>query len=509
MKNSIVIFLICLSVNNLGAQTTMEAKLQTALDAIYQSHPEAVGMLVHVESPEKSISWSGAVGYSNKDTKIKLTPDQPALIASSIKTYVAAAMLRLVEEKKITIDQPIGELLSEKTKKLFSSDGYDLSAIQIQHLLSHTSGIANYANMEYIEFKDKNPNYRWTRDEQLALTIEVGNPLGKPGSVFSYTDANYLLSTEIMEQVTKVPFYQAMRELLKYQALGINHTWFPTLEDQPKATKEMAHQYWGERNWDAKKMDISWDLYGGGGIACPAKDLALFVQHYFNGKIVQDHAIKNLIFTYIPTKETAEFPYYLGLSENTYHGMKAYGHGGFWGTVMMHFPSINTSISVYILERDQRQLRKDVMEALSKVVYDAYQDRLKAFTPTQEKTDIEQIRETLTDYIEGTANGEPERLKKAFHPDFNLYTVTNADSLLIRSGEKYIANVTPGKKANRIGRIISIDHEKDAAMAKAEIVIPGWRIFTDYFLLLKYQGTWKIIQKSYTWRTYPKATPAN
>jgi hypothetical protein len=120
------------------------------------------------------------------------------------------------------------------------------------------------------------------------------------------------------------------------------------------------------------------------------------------------------------------------------------------------------------------------------------------------KSEIEQITATLMDYIEGTANGEPARLKRAFHPNFNLYTVTEADSLRIRSGEVYIAGVKEGEKANRIGRIISIDYEKDAAMAKAEIVVPNWRIFTDYFLLLKYEGSWKIVQKSYTWRAYPK-----
>ena len=119
-------------------------------------------------------------------------------------------------------------------------------------------------------------------------------------------------------------------------------------------------------------------------------------------------------------------------------------------------------------------------------------------------SDIAQITATLMDYIEGTANGEPDRLKRAFHPDFKLYTVTESDSLRIRSGEKYISDIKPGEKANRIGRIISIDYEKDAAMAKAEIAIPGWRIFTDYFLLLRYEGSWKIVQKSYTWRSYPK-----
>lgn len=120
------------------------------------------------------------------------------------------------------------------------------------------------------------------------------------------------------------------------------------------------------------------------------------------------------------------------------------------------------------------------------------------------QSDIAQITATLMDYIEGTANGEPERLRRAFHPDFNLYTVTQEDSLRIRSGEEYIQGVKEGEKSDRIGRIIAIDYENNAAMAKAEIIIPGWRIFTDYFLLLKYEGSWKIVQKSYSWREIPK-----
>lgn len=114
------------------------------------------------------------------------------------------------------------------------------------------------------------------------------------------------------------------------------------------------------------------------------------------------------------------------------------------------------------------------------------------------------ITATLMDYIDGTANGDPEQVRRAFHPDFNLYTVNDADSLWIRSGAKYIDGIKVGEKNNRKGRIISIDVEHNAAMAKAEIAIPGWRIFTDYFLLLKYEGAWKIVQKSYTWREWPK-----
>ena len=121
------------------------------------------------------------------------------------------------------------------------------------------------------------------------------------------------------------------------------------------------------------------------------------------------------------------------------------------------------------------------------------------------KSEIEQITETLMDYIDGTANGEPDKLRKAFHPDFNLYSVTEEDSLRIWEGKDYVGNTKEGQKSNRIGRIISIDFENNAAIAKAEILIPDWRVFTDYFLLLKYEGSWKIVHKSYTWRDIPKA----
>lgn len=122
----------------------------------------------------------------------------------------------------------------------------------------------------------------------------------------------------------------------------------------------------------------------------------------------------------------------------------------------------------------------------------------------EQASDFELISETLTHYIEGTANGQPERLDIAFHPDFNLYSVGTNDSLKIWKGSDYVSRIQPGRKSGRVGRIVSIDHEGNAATAKVEIVIPKRGIYTDYFLLLRYQGTWKIIHKSYTSRPFPE-----
>jgi len=369
MKKRLILFSLgLLFLTSLTYAQSIESKLQAALDSIYAINPTSVGIMAHVESSEQGISWSGAIGLSNKNAKLALEPDQPGLIASSIKTYVSATILRLVEKKKLSIHQPIKKLLSNKTRILFEQDGYDLDSITIKHLLSHTSGIANYANQEYIDFISKNQNYRWNRNEQLKLTIKVGSPLSKPGTSFSYTDANYLLLTEIIENMVNVPFYTAMRELLKYESLGLRDTWFPTLEEKPAGTKPLVHQYWGEHNWDSHAIDVSVDLYGGGGIACTTKDLARFSYNLFNANIIEDTNVLNLIFTEIQTKDSLQSNYYLGLSSDEYRGLKAYGHGGFWGTVVLYFPKLNTSISVFVLERDKRKLRKEIMDEFIEIL---------------------------------------------------------------------------------------------------------------------------------------------
>ncbi len=337
---------------------------QSIIDSIYQSNPKMVGIMVHIESAKKGISWSGSAGYADAKNKIDLSPDQPALIASSIKTYIAATILRLAEQKLLSIEDASKQYLSKGTVTLFESDGYNMDDIKIKHLLSHTSGIKDYATDAYLDWIDKNQQHRWTRGEQLALTISMGDPLGNPEDLFSYADANFLLCTEIIGNITKKPFYESIRELLRYEKLNFTDTWFPTLEPQNPKTKPLVHQYWGEKNWDSYEHDISWDLYGGGGIATTTKEAAQFSYSLFNGKIIKDQKTLNKIYTKINTKDGKDIRYFLGLSEDNVKGFKGYGHGGFWGTVVMYFPDLDTSLSIYVLERDERKLRKNILEAL-------------------------------------------------------------------------------------------------------------------------------------------------
>ena len=364
-KLTIVAFLfLC----GLASGQTVEKKLQHVLDSVFAANPASVGIMVHVESLKRGLLWSGASGYSAKDAKEKLEPDQPALIASNTKTFVSATILRLVEQKKLSVEQPIHYLISERTSALFQEGGYNVDSIAVKHLLSHTSGIRDFADDAYTDFINNNKTHRWMRDEQLELAVKAGPPLGRAGFTFSYADVNYLLLTEVIEHITQKPFYMAMRELLGYQQLGLTTAWMPTLEEKPANAKPLVHQYWGELGWDSYDIDVSTDLYGGGGIACSTHDLALFAYQLLNYNIVKDTATLNLIYTEVPTQDPTPSYYFFGLAEYNFKGHIGYGHEGFWGTIVVYFPEFETSVGVFVLERDENGLMKVMVDEIVKIM---------------------------------------------------------------------------------------------------------------------------------------------
>lgn len=120
------------------------------------------------------------------------------------------------------------------------------------------------------------------------------------------------------------------------------------------------------------------------------------------------------------------------------------------------------------------------------------------------QSDMELITKTLMDYIEGSTDGQPARLKTAFHPDLNLYYVKD-DAVATWSGVEYIKDTKEGKPTGEDGKIISIDYENNAAVAKVEISHPESKsTYIDYFMLLKTNGKWTIIHKMFTKRTSNK-----
>jgi hypothetical protein len=108
------------------------------------------------------------------------------------------------------------------------------------------------------------------------------------------------------------------------------------------------------------------------------------------------------------------------------------------------------------------------------------------------------VREAIRHYFQGHATGQGEHFRKVFHPDAKLFFIREG-KLTQWTSEEYISRAS-GKPAadetQRKRRIDSIDIDGDAAIVKLTLDYPSV-VFTDYMSMLKIDGQWKIVNKTF------------
>jgi putative lumazine-binding protein len=110
----------------------------------------------------------------------------------------------------------------------------------------------------------------------------------------------------------------------------------------------------------------------------------------------------------------------------------------------------------------------------------------------------QESEEPAIHYFQGHATGDGEYFRKAFHPDAKLFFIREG-KLTQWTSEEYISRAS-GKPANdeaqRKRRIDSIDVSGNAAVVKVTLDYPRV-VFTDYMSMLKIDGHWKIVNKTF------------
>ncbi len=337
-----------------------EVKLQTLLDSIYQKHPNGIGFILHVEAPDQNISWGSAVGYSNRQTKEPLNKEQPGQIASITKTFVSATIFRLIENGELNLYEPIRTLVPEKTRVLMIENGYNLDSITVAHLLSHRGGFPSMVTKKWREILKQNLQYTWTRDEQIKDALSMNERI-KIGD-FEYSDLNYSLLSEIIEEKTKISFFLAMRNLLKFDEIGLRNTWFYSLEPDPIKSKNRFYQYKESRNWISTYDESpTWGLFGAAGLVSTAEDLAIFSNALATGKIFDDSETLSLMLSDLNGLDNTFEDIGYGLEVSSRMGIDfikgpdfmIYGFNGYWGASMYHFQELNASFGFHQLNADE------------------------------------------------------------------------------------------------------------------------------------------------------------
>lgn len=345
------------------------AELQEIVNSAVADSETVPAAALYVHAPSLGLEWEGAAGLADPATGETMTAAHPVLVASNTKTYIAASILRLWEDGRLGLDDPIADHLPVEYVDLLRSDGYRTDEITIRHLLTHTSGLYDYADRTiYPEKILADPSHRWTRTEQLEAAVEWGDPLGAPGEIYNYSDTGYILLGSVLEQITGQSMPDAVRELVGYERIGLDATWFETLEPRPSGVPALAHQFYGEV--DASAIDPSSDLYGGGGIAAPVGDLGIFMRALFTGGVYTNPNTAPAMLTTVDSVkmsaggEASGMPpgmYRMGVWVTEVEGFTVYRHSGFWGTVADYVPELDLAIGATVNQNQDKAALWDMV----------------------------------------------------------------------------------------------------------------------------------------------------
>jgi len=339
---------------------SLQAALQRLADSVLAARPRLPGLLIAVESKPLGRAWSVAAGLSDTARKVPLRPEQPVRLASNTKTYVAAALLRLVEEGRLSLGDPLARYLPPAINAMLQRDGYQTDVITIEQVMSHRAGFNEHpAVPSYAARLRTQPAYHWTPSEQLQWLVDSLAPVGAPGAQFRYSDSGYVLLGLIVERLTGRPLGPAVRTLVDFDRLGLRHTWWETLEPAPPGIADRAHQYLD--GFDSHGISPTFDLYGGGGLVAPMSDLARFLAALLDGKVLARPATLD---TMLRPRSPELAGYSLGLYGSTVRGLPGRGHSGFWGTIAMAFPDAGITIAIAVTDQGEFRQGNAIMGAV-------------------------------------------------------------------------------------------------------------------------------------------------
>lgn len=334
-----------------ASAATTRAELQAVVDGVVAEHVLVPGAALHVDAPRRGLPWNGVAGSTAEIGGMPLRVDDPSRIASVMKVFTAAAIMRLVEDKRLGLDDPVAPFLdADQVDAMHVFDGVNYGRrITIRQLLSHTSGLNSHDECnENTAAVATGPTRHWTPRDQIQMMIDCGDPKFAPGTPGAnhYSDTGYVMLGTVLAKVTGRNLAQALRELLPLERVGLDQTWHELLEPAPHASRPRAHQYFSAV--DLTSWNPSFDSWGGGGYVSTVRDLTRFTRALFEGRVLKHRRTLELMADWkpIPPDEpTGADGYGLGLRHYTLDGVGCLGHSGFWSSIMLYCPALDLAFA--------------------------------------------------------------------------------------------------------------------------------------------------------------------
>jgi CubicO group peptidase (beta-lactamase class C family) len=306
---------------------------------------EIPGLAVGIYSRGQILLAKG-YGQANLELGVPVKPETIFQSGSVGKQFAAAAIMMLVEEGKVSLDDSI--------TKYFPNAPADWKPILVKNLLSHTSGLAEYGSRD--RTGPKGPFYLrldFTEDE-LVTKIEALPIEGPPGVRWEYRNTNYVLLGILIHKVTDKPFYEFLSERI-FQPLGMMSTRIISERDiipNRAAGYRIDDGELKNQGWVSPTFNASAD----GALYFNILDLAKWDNSLYGTQLLKQSSLDRMWTPYVLSNgKPNSAGYGFGWHAGTQNDHKRLEHTGGWqgfSTAIARYPDDNLTVVILTNSRD-------------------------------------------------------------------------------------------------------------------------------------------------------------
>jgi CubicO group peptidase (beta-lactamase class C family) len=230
---------------------------------------------------EGEVLYEKYEGYRDLRLKDQLTDTTSFHLASTSKPFTAMAILRLVQENKLTTDDSLSHFFP----------GLPYPGITVKMLLNHRSGLPNYVN--FMGDAKKWDTRITVTNEMMLDFLYTKKPQRDfaPDTRFTYSNTNYVLLAMIIEKVSGRPFADYMKTYL-FDPLRMKHTYVCTLDKDSLATRSFKAN---GAIWDNDHLE---GTYGDKNIYSTARDMLKWDQALYSGVFIRQSLLDSAFTPY-------------------------------------------------------------------------------------------------------------------------------------------------------------------------------------------------------------------
>ncbi|HXI11845.1 MAG TPA: serine hydrolase domain-containing protein [Thermoanaerobaculia bacterium] len=293
--------------------TTASADQVDAYIAARMSELHLPGLSLAVVRDGRIVKLQG-YGSANLELGVPVTVATRFEIGSITKQFTAAAVMMLVEEGKVSLD--------ERISLYFPQLPESWGPITVRHLLTHSSGIQEYLLVENLLEESARPGT--SHDAIAELFFARLKSEFRPGQTWSYSNSGYLLAGNIIEKVSGKPYFQFLDERI-FKPLKMSET--RSGEPRTLLPSRAAGYEWREGRFE-NRPPLTENAYSAGSIVTTPRDLAKWDAAIAGGKLLKKTSWEQTLTPLRISGALAPFNYGFGWWVGQYHGRRFMTHGG-------------------------------------------------------------------------------------------------------------------------------------------------------------------------------------